>query len=431
MSDNSLCLSLLPGPMTIGAVPFVNTAFHAIPGVLSVSNKAPQAIRALVGAREAGYQGPAAYASPGSPDAPLMIPPCCITGDKLPEGVLCTVKLDWLSCTLPLSMVGSLAGYLDLSLGKNEEHDRGLGNFQSGRYQWASGASLSWCTKLGRAWLQMPGQACDAFGAENWWSLCREIRGTFDGRFTRLDAAADFFDRTLLSLEQVREAAYACNVVGYRKFREDKHSGIIKGKTVVEGYQINFGKRGKAGKGAFVRVYDKALETQGRIDSVRLEIEFSGELAKQIGDLSLSDAEDAQQFARKLGRLITGHIDFRDRRQGKERNLSRMPVLSWWAECVKLLGEPLHLLALGVVSTLQKTLLWFRRQVAPAFAYVSQALESMGVPAHVLCEAIRRHGEPRIAWDKPQLIDATFDPATVFPAIKLLGTMSPAPGFVT
>ena len=93
---------------------------------------------------------------------------------------------------------------------------------------------------------------------------------------TRIDLAADDFTRKRLVMDVIHQAATAGHVVGFRCYDprrplKNMQTGQLAGDTAY------FGKRGNHGSGRYVRFYDKGLESNGEVDSIRYEVELSGQ----------------------------------------------------------------------------------------------------------------------------------------------------------
>lgn len=189
---------------------------------------------------------------------------------------------------------------------------------------------------------------------------------------TRIDTKLDDFTKTITP-KLVEEAVEAGNQTGFHRdvwttwFSSGK-AGSAKAKT----FQV--GKRGSYGSGAFVRCYDKWLESllsENPIDSIRLEVEFSEQKSKQVFEMLA--ALDVGDWTELMLNLITGTIDFIDRIKYDEKggytrlSPSRCKRLDWWE---KVVGDvtKIKLSTIRNVTTIAKSFKWIRKQVAPTLA---------------------------------------------------------------
>lgn len=356
-------------------------------------------------------------------------PPLSNTGDKLtrlPLGGI-TVLVDWWKSTHPIEHLPSLRDLLDVLLGESQERGYGDSFFPDGKYAWPSGAFLAWCDKTRRCLLSINGESLRAIGADKWRSLLDTLVNDGQGKCTRVDLAADF-PRDRFDLATVRAAAEVGNFHGFRACEARQPMKRKAGKMVAEGDSVTFGRRGKDGKGAYIRFYDKTLESDGEIDAIRYEVEYSGDLAggsrgddglmvMGVGEI-LAHCETDAEFVRTIGRLLAGAIDFRQR--GNEKNLDRMPRLSWWENTLQVLtetGEKLKLAVLRYKPTIARKMRFLVKQASPTLAYAGVICESIGYKLEEFLLALAEHGERSIPWKKPHKLDATYDPTVLLPGL--------------
>ncbi|MBN2293545.1 MAG: replication initiation factor domain-containing protein [Pirellulales bacterium] len=194
------------------------------------------------------------------------------------QDVCSEVSVHWIQGTVPWEKTLSLVNYLS-KVFKAEpiRRDYGMYRYDSG-YEWFNGVRVFTDTTRkrnddihnGRSCVMIPGEACDSLEAERLWLLIRDLCYKFWCLATRLDCAFDDFRRSV-TLDQVKDAAMAGNFSGFRRWKPDEprtRSGEYEGRAVY------FGRRGKDGGGRYLRVYDKGLESGGKIDSIRWEPEF-------------------------------------------------------------------------------------------------------------------------------------------------------------
>ena len=173
---------------------------------------------------------------------------------------------------------------------------------------------------------------------------------------TRLDLKADDFSKTITP-QLAMCAAEEGNKFGFRRYsyqQDDRGAGTFYA-----------GSRGSAGGGKFVRIYDKHIESDGEIDAVRIELEASSEKAVDIFTVLLS-VEVGEWFEVIRG-FIVAAIGFIDRSTGKQK--CRCKYLDWWQWFVlgkyKCVFSPVR-----KVTSIDKTLMWLKNQVAAPLAMV-------------------------------------------------------------
>jgi hypothetical protein len=124
-----------------------------------------------------------------------------------------------------------------------------------------------------------------------------------------------------------------------------------------------------------VQFYDKALESGGEINAIRMESRFFKETAQVLG-MCLASKDNAESFEAQIRSAIGGSIDFRDRQQ-KHRHIDRMERLDWWSEVLKVLGES-RIVCHKSSPPLQQSLEYMRDTWAGSLALMYEIAESQG-----------------------------------------------------
>jgi DNA relaxase NicK len=266
-------------------------------------------------------------------------------------------------------------------LGPFQIQPGGMNTYQEHKRS-SSKAVLAWTDGRKEAWLSLNGDSCDLVPVEQKREFLRTLKG-LGVKATRIDLAADF-PRETLSLSKVHAAAKRGNVRHFRRYDPRRPvRDMVKG--LLEGNQASFGRRGGNGSGKYVRFYDKKLESDGLIDAIRFECEFSAEGANLIfDDLCEADTDDAMCgiIARRLG----GAIDFVDR-AGSHGHRARQDRLSWWQRIIDLLGEaPIRITRSK--TTLQKAAEWHKKQYRKTIAKVKRVAEEAGMKGRAVVQAI-------------------------------------------
>jgi hypothetical protein len=129
-------------------------------------------------------------------------------------------------------------------------------------------------------------------------------------------------------------------------------------------------------------MYDKAIESEGKINAYRIETKFGGKVAHDVllGWLMIDPDELGASWedesAKYLAQSVVGSIDFRDRQlKPDEKNLKRIPRLGWWQEFVTLIEGELYHTAPVATPTLQKKSNWHINQ---AFRSLICAMKGFG-----------------------------------------------------
>ena len=282
--------------------------------------------------------------------------------------------IDWLQGTFPVHKVQEAVATVSewLGVAKLGHGDKW---YKSGGYRWESGAIVAWADDRPEAWLSLNGSTL---------ALCPDVLNLLRKLWalqmhpTRVDLRADF-PKQLLSLADVEAAAQAGEVVGYRRYNPVKPiKNMQTGEREGEGHY--FGRRGGNGSGKFGRFYDKTLESKGKIDANRWEVEFSGAPAECVYE-AISGADDYFDLARNIRRYLGRAIDFREKGSVSDRHIERRPRLTFWSRAIQYLGEAAMTFLRPKVK-LQSTLEWFYRSYKNAlgkFAVVAAAQGYDGV----------------------------------------------------
>ena len=135
-------------------------------------------------------------------------------------------------------------------------------------------------------------------------------------------------------------------------------------------------KAGSSGSGKYMRIYDKGLESEGREDFIRWELELSGKCAAEVCSKVLK-CPDVASYGGLLGAVIAGVIDFRVRAKGRgqREHASRRERMQWWAGVVEVLGgDEIKVRGKVPEATIERTASWMHRQVSGSLAAVRMAL---------------------------------------------------------
>ena len=122
-------------------------------------------------------------------------------------------------------------------------------------------------------------------------------------------------------------------------------------------------------------IYDKFIESNGRIPGNRWEARFRKRAAKEVFSQWLQIANKTPEaLPRAMQNWVLGLIDFRDR-TGTDPNRDRCPVLSWFADlCEILSATPARVRISTPVQSIQKSIDWVIQAVAPSLFCIQSVL---------------------------------------------------------
>ncbi len=197
------------------------------------------------------------------------------------------------------------------------------------------------------------------------WLISRMVGNELD--CTRIDICLDDRD-SFVKLDDVLRASELDN------FFNASYSGLEKGgkKGELKGVTIYFGHPSSSRR---LRIYDKFVESGGKILGVRWEVEFRKKLAREALYEWLEKINDCKESAARWSKnVVVGCIDFRDC-SGNDPNRYRCPILGWFSAFIA------ELQATGVViraavkaPTMQKSIDWIIASVAPTMFSLSAVL---------------------------------------------------------
>ena len=299
-------------------------------------------------------------------------PPSGNTGGKVQWSER-TVGCHWLRVVHPSASRDELRRELVRAFGEPDDV-RGRWFYEHGE-RFSNGTLLLWGTIVNReqaddddapgetCCVDVPGSAIDDMEPAERFNTLR--RFTLGGRVTRIDLAADAVHAERVGLIEAATASCdAGELCGSRVFEPRRRTNAGE----VEAFGLCIGRRGKAGSGRYVRMYDKGLETGERPMGQweRLEVEFSGDCAAEVGVDLFGGSNDWEPRA---WARINGAISFR--KSTGRRELSMRPIVTWWAEWIA--GPtPLSTIMRRTETTLQRHTRWLTDTVLPTVARLGQ-----------------------------------------------------------
>jgi phage replication initiation protein len=223
------------------------------------------------------------------------------------------------------------------------------------------------------AYITVTGQGCRELEGEgvvtNWQAFCLNLWAVgFEA--VRFDVAFD--DRTgILPFAEIQERVEgAARDWESRSFttRAKSVGGQWSGGQDKDfGYTLGFGVRGSE---TYVRMYDKAAQ-QGVSDAwIRCELEFRRERA------SAAIAMLGNEGLRGIAGVLRSHLDFKCDRESRlgaaVTRLKRKTTVGWWLSFLDGCDKA-QLAIKPVVRSVERSLDWIQKQVAPALAMILSA----------------------------------------------------------
>lgn len=375
----------IPVPPPSLAAPLPVGSWRGYPGSLQVDDFRPRP------------EGSGA-APPSPPASGLALPPSSNTGAKCQsvsdgynfgpdspplEQTGMGVKVDWLQGVIVgadlrgvrkiLAHVGGVLGEeWDIKLDEQwfcgKRYDSSARGVATGcRAGWTYGGDPDPETgevRPGELLISLPGKALARTSGASVHRLAQWLRD-WGMRLTRADTAVDDFERTL-SIDLVRQAAASGNAAGFKTM--DSRQVTRCGQVIGDGVTL-----GSRKSDHLVRIYDKALESKGAINSIRIESELHDEQA----DLwfaeycNMTTEQLHTGGAVFLAAVPLGKVKFLDKASGDR--LSRRKMLGWWADFVARVGVLIRIGSYRVPPSLERLQKWHDSQVAISLAVLQEA----------------------------------------------------------
>jgi DNA relaxase NicK len=212
--------------------------------------------------------------------------------------------------------------------------------------------------RYGHCLLSFPATVLASMDIRDVHKMMSALVGRWEFKTTRFDLALDDYSKRI-SYEMLDEAAKNRNYTGFRKppvvhYNYDKWGNKV-------GWTFNFGNR-RCDR--VLRIYDKATESAGQIDAVRIEAEFHDNLAQQVmADWLAIPLERIKEDSPKyLAKVVVGSITFIER--NADKNVSRMPIVGWWQSILDEIGKGIRHTVKAVRTTYEDKKNWINRQVS-------------------------------------------------------------------
>ena len=258
----------------------------------------------------------------------------------------------------------------------------------------------------GRMTVDFPQSALDSLSDVNNLKLWIDIFGCDDVKFTRNDIYYDDYCK-IISPEALHKACKGggVGVPRFTNLRGWDEYNLQEGKS--RGFTVYIGSPKSDRQ---LRYYDKALESDGKQDCYRLEMQDMGQYAEKFGPYMLeamqramdcADIKDSVAVLRDAYKaLLKGAVSFHDIPPGTSQKdldpnwASRSPQTWWWREMMAGL-EPARLTLDRVEPSLQKAVAWMRSQVASSLALIRTVYSHWNMPFNEWLKQVLEEGEGR------------------------------------
>lgn len=228
--------------------------------------------------------------------------------------------------------------------------------------------------------VDLPGEYWRAQGTIGAWRMLLGLKHAFGVRASRIDLAIDDFGFDRIPVDEMVAATKSGNGMFFCKYQLIENYDSRRRRECKTHY---FGSR-ESGK--MVRIYDHVFE-DGVTKAHRMETEFKRGYATKIFDELASierecdgDYEMEDCFQRAISSYVTGSIDFRDKSVRKDKSKASAkdcPRLKFWQAFINEIGDCVRVKLDPVIKTVEKSVKWLKRSVAPTLSAFYQSLSSV------------------------------------------------------
>jgi DNA relaxase NicK len=210
-------------------------------------------------------------------------------------------------------------------------------------------------------------------------------------RCSRFDWAIDDYNK-FLSLDSVMAAineGHYARFESYKEVRSGARESKDIGRTVYLGSTLS---------DRLIRIYDKEVESKGKIKSIRYELQARDDLANSYF-VSYFSYNDGDLGGYAISASAVASVEF-VRRDGSSR-LDRSERLDWWATWVDMVGHGVRISRQPRSTGLTEKRQWIEKQVAGTLALIH---DCMGKQRYyewisaVVREAAHKSGAKHRAW---------------------------------
>lgn len=227
------------------------------------------------------------------------------------------------------------------------------------------------------------------------WLIGRAAANQLD--CSRIDVCMDDRDKTveLASVLAAKWSGDFFNAV-HSSYQASNKRGEAVGETIYFGHQSSSRR---------LRVYNKTVESDGFIQGNRWEVQFKNKLATETLYQWLEAIDTSIDTAmRWVKNVILGAIDFRDR-SATDPNRARCKRLSWFQSFIDILkGSPIVIRAAIVEPSLQRSVDWIIKAVAPSLYSIKAVI---GRDFQDFIDGVLTDGSNRLSNVRRKIIEAT------------------------
>ena len=298
-----------------------------------------------------------------------------------------TVKFDW------LTLIADIKSPVGLNQLKNDVEDiftdkfamdygavKTRGRKWTGGYaKSAYGMELTWDSRLDsphpKLRLSIPGRVCsraDLLDFAKFLNGLKEYESLGNISCTRLDAAFDDFTKELFSQEDLYEAWESNAIVRLQNKTHDMHVSGCASDEYGVGWTHQWGRGRKS-----ITFYNKAAESEGKVDSHRIEVRYREKDAdKAFQELLEYPMDPFEEFGMGfLSGVIAGVVDFRRFPKGRNHGIRDGVRLDWWERVLNVQGgNILRYSAIPPKPNLVRKVEWIKRQVVTSLAQISDVV---------------------------------------------------------
>lgn len=280
-----------------------------------------------------------------------------------------TYRVDWLQGTFPTKYLNKILKFSNLLLGYGEFQERSTGvRYFNTSTVHPGGIIVATGRKIpggdidnSLSYIELSGKTLLSIKQSRLRKFMIAIAKKCEFKPTRLDLAIDDFNKSV-TFHQLKFAVDNHHYTGFANTVKYHTSG----RNASRGWSVSFGNRGSKGGGKYFVIYEKGLESKGKIDSVRTELSCYDHYAIQsfqnLTDLPLA------LWSELIGGWIKGSINFIHRPKGC-KNPSRCSQLNWWKELTDRFTElkPSITYKQSTVSSIKE---WLKLQVSSCLSLV-------------------------------------------------------------
>lgn len=182
-----------------------------------------------------------------------------------------------------------------------------------------------------------------------------------DSYCTRFDWSIDDFSKQLC-LDSIANFAKQNNISGARKWRDIRSTGRT---TEEQGRTIYLGATQSE---RLIRIYDKNVESGGKIDSIRFEVQWRNTYAQEAFSRYFGEV-DSEKATLSISKLAVGSVRFIRR---SSMVVSRCPNVGWWDKFIKRVGGSTKMSVRRLQPLISEKIRWIESQVVATLAVISR-----------------------------------------------------------